>query len=53
MITQELVQAASHIASGMIATEYAKGEVSQEALAAIVRISVRLAREIEVAARKP
>jgi hypothetical protein len=53
MTTQELVQAASHIVSGMVAVEYAKGPVSPEALAEMVRLGVKLAREIEIAARKP
>jgi hypothetical protein len=53
MTTQEQVQATSHIVAGMVAVEYAKGPVSPEALAEIVRIGVRLTREIEMAARKP
>ncbi|HTV51712.1 MAG TPA: hypothetical protein VME21_11000 [Steroidobacteraceae bacterium] len=52
MTTQELVQAASHIVAGMVAAEYAKGPVSPEAVAEIVRLGVRIARDIEIAARK-
>jgi hypothetical protein len=52
MTTQELTQAASQIAGGMLAALYGKsGTPSDEALAHIARVSVQIARKIEEEAR--
>ena len=52
MTTQELTQAASQIAGGMLTGIYEKsGPLSNEVLADIARVSVQLARKIEEEAR--
>jgi hypothetical protein len=52
MTTQELTQAASQIAGGILAAVYGKsGAPSEEALANIARVSVQIARKIEEEAR--
>ncbi|MGB6451089.1 MAG: hypothetical protein WBE92_10095 [Steroidobacteraceae bacterium] len=48
MTTQELVQAASHIAGAMAGAAYASSaRLSAEAITAIVQTSVQITREIE------
>ncbi len=48
MTTQELVQAASHIAGAMAGAAYASStRLSPEAIAAIAQTSVQITREIE------
>jgi hypothetical protein len=53
MTTQELFQAASHIASGMAAAAFAKSQkgppLTKEIREEIVKLSVRMAREIDAA----
>jgi hypothetical protein len=52
MNTQELVDIAATIASGMVAQEYAKGELTKEKIAEIVKITIEMARELEMQARR-
>jgi hypothetical protein len=53
MNTQELVGAASTIASGMVAAQYAKGAtLASENITEIARIAIEVARQIETEARK-
>ena len=52
MTTQELTQAASQIAGGMVAAIYGKsGTPLDEAVANIAHVSVQIARKIEEEAR--
>jgi len=54
MSTEELIQAASHIAGPMAGAAYGSStRLSSEAIAAIVRTSVQIVREIEKAAKQP
>jgi hypothetical protein len=52
MTTQELIHAASAIASGMVAAQEAKGQLDAGTMNRIAQTSVELARKIEDAARK-
>ncbi|MGH8217248.1 MAG: hypothetical protein ACREUT_01570 [Steroidobacteraceae bacterium] len=55
MTTQELVQAASRIASGMVGASYAAqpGALPADVVDGIARLSVQIARRIEELARNP
>jgi len=53
---ERILRAASHIAAGMVAAAFAsseRGDLSQETTDHIVQLSVRIAREIEVAVKRP
>jgi len=55
MTTQELVQAASHIAGGMMGVTYApqQGALSADVVDSIARLSIQIVRRIEELARSP
>jgi hypothetical protein len=51
-----IMQAASYIAAGMVAAAFAKserGDLSQEETDHIVQLSVRIARDLEAAVKRP
>jgi len=53
---ERILKAASHIAAGMVAAAFAsseRGDLSQETTDHIVQLSLRIAREIEAAVKRP
>lgn len=52
METSELVQAAATIASGMVATQEARGQLDQATMNRIAQTAVEMARKIEDEVRK-
>jgi hypothetical protein len=52
MNTQELVHTAATIASPMLADQYAKGELTADKIAEIIKIAIETSREIETQARR-
>ena len=52
MNTQELVQAAAVIASGMVESSASRGQIESTTMNTIARTSVELALKIEEAARR-
>jgi hypothetical protein len=53
MITQELIEAAAVIASGLTGEAYSRGQLAPGNMEAIAQTAVRLAKLIEAEARKP
>ena len=52
MQSSELVQAAATIASGMVATTAARGQIEETTMNTLARTSVELALKIEQAAKR-